>query len=81
MRSWEIEPVKWATVLLGILIALSSVQMFFDWLPDRVQAGILLAIAILTAVLGKTVRDRVTPLARPRDEDGRPLIRATAPRL
>lgn len=80
MSGFKFEPVKWMTAILGVLIALSSVQMFMDVLPDRVQAGILLAITILTAVLGKLVRDKVTPVARPRDEAGRPLIRGTSTR-
>lgn len=81
MSGFKLEPVKIMTVLVGLLVALEGVQEFVDLLPERVNGWILIAIAILTAVLGKTVRDRVTPLARPRDEDGRPLIRATAPKL
>lgn len=76
MKGFKFEPVKWMTIILGVLVALSSVPLFMDWLPDRVQAVILIAIAVLTAILGKTVHDRVTPLAAPKDDAGTPLVPA-----
>jgi len=74
MKAWKLEPVKIMTVTLGILVALSGIDQFMAWLPDRVAGGVLLAIAVLTAVLGKTVRDKVTPVASPHSNDGRPLV-------
>lgn len=70
------EPVKIMTWLLTTLTALSSVSLFMNWVPPQVSAGILVAIAVLTAVLGALARNRVTPLARPRNEDGTPLVPA-----
>jgi hypothetical protein len=70
------EPVKWMTWLLTTLTALSSVPLFMAWLPPKISAGLLVVIAVLTAVLGALVRNKVTPLARPRDEDGRILVPA-----
>lgn len=80
MSGFKFEPVKWMTWIVGMLTALSAVPLFMDWLPANVSAGILLAIAVLTSILGALARNRVTPLARPRDEADRPLIRATSPR-
>lgn len=74
MKGFKFEPVKWMTIILGVLIALSSVQMFMDLLPDRVQAAILIAIAVLTAILGNRVRAKVTALADPKDNDGNQLV-------
>jgi hypothetical protein len=70
------EPVKWMKWILATLTALTAVPLFMAWLPPKVAAGILAAIAILTAVLGAIVRGKVTALARPRDEDGRILVPA-----
>lgn len=80
MSGFRFEPIKWMTVILGVLVALEGVQEFADLLPEKVNGFILLAIAILTGVLGKLARDKVTPLARPRDEAGRPLIHGTPTR-
>jgi hypothetical protein len=70
------EPVKIMTWLLTTLTALSSVPLFMNWLPPKISAGLLVVIAVLTAVLGAVVRGKVTPLAKPRDEDGRILVPA-----
>jgi hypothetical protein len=72
--SFKFEPVKWMTVTLGVLVALASVSEFMDLLPDKVQTGVLIAITLLTAILGKQVRDKVTPLAAPQNEAGQPLV-------
>lgn len=80
MSGFKFEPVKWMTVTVGVLVGLEGVQEFVDLLPETVNGYIMIAIAIGTAVLGKLAHDKVTPLARPRDEAGRPLIRATPPR-
>lgn len=66
MKGFKFEPVRWMTVLLAILVTLSGVQEFAGVLPAKVQAGILIAIAVLTAILGKLTRDKVTPLAAPK---------------
>jgi hypothetical protein len=81
MSGWTFEPVRWLSIIVGLLVALEGVQEFVDLLPERVNGWVLILIAVGTAVLGKLARDKVTPLARPRDEDGRPLVRATPPRV
>lgn len=74
MKGFKFEPVKWMTAILAVLTAAEGVQQFVDLVPEKDNGYILIAIAILTAVLGKQVRDRVTPLAAPRDDSARPLV-------
>jgi hypothetical protein len=70
----KLEPVKWMTVALGVLTGLAGVTAVTDLLPKSVVGGMAIAIAVLTALLGAVTRDAVTPLARPRSEDGTPLV-------
>lgn len=76
MRSWKFEPIRWMTTILVILMALEGVQEFVDLLPEQANAWILFAIAILTAILGVNVRNKVTPLADPKTNEGHPLVPA-----
>jgi hypothetical protein len=76
MKGFKFEPVKWMTVILTLLVAAESVQQFVDLIPEKVNGYVLIAIAILTAILGKQAHDKVTPLAAPKDNDGRALVPA-----
>lgn len=74
MKGFKFEPVKWMTVILAVLTAAEGAQQFVDLLPEKVNGYILIAIAILTAVLGVSVHNRVTSLADPKDNDGNQLV-------
>lgn len=74
MKSFRFEPVRWATGLLALLLAVEAVNEAAGLLPDAASPWLVGAIAVLSLLLGKAVRDRVTPLAAPRDNGERPLI-------
>lgn len=59
-----------ATVALAILTALAGTGV----LSGRAAAIAAAAIAVINAVLGAITHGKVTPLARPRDSSGRPLV-------
>ncbi|HEX6968859.1 MAG TPA: hypothetical protein VF174_08650 [Micromonosporaceae bacterium] len=70
----KVEPVRWMGLILAALVALSGVEAFLDLLPSWARAALAAAIAVLTAVLAEATREKVTPLARPRDAAGQPLV-------
>ena len=74
MKSFKLEPVRWATGLLALLITVETVNEAAGLLPASWTPYLLGAIAALSLLLGKTVRDRVTPTARPQDDGERPLV-------
>jgi hypothetical protein len=74
MPKFKIEPVRYATGLLAVLLAVEAVNEAADLLPDAATPWLVGAIAVLSLLLGKVVRDRVTPLARPRLDEDTPLI-------
>lgn len=73
-RGIKIQPVAWMTTILGVLVAVEAANEAIHFLPAAWSPYLLGAIAILTAVLGKLVHGVVTPLARPRDDAGTPLV-------
>lgn len=74
MKSFRFEPVRWASWLLTLLIAVETVNEAADLLPASWTPYLLGAIAVLTLLLGGAVRNRVTALAAPRDSAGVPLV-------
>lgn len=74
----KFEPVRWMTVTLVVLTALAGTTELTDLLPPAVAGALLVGIALLTAVLGAVTRSAVTPVARPRDAAGVPLVRRSA---
>lgn len=73
-RGIKLHPVAWMSGLLTVLIAVEAVDRAAHLLPAAVAPYLLGAIAVLTAVLGKLAHGVVTPLARPRDDAGTPLV-------
>lgn len=74
--SWKFrfEPVRWASGLLALLVAVEAVNEGAHLLPGPWSPYLLAAISLLTLLLGSSVRDRVTALAAPRDAAGTPLV-------
>lgn len=70
------EPVRILWVVVVALGAVLGVGGVADYIPDRVLFWLGVLFAVLTAVVGEMVRSRVTPLADPRDNQGRPLAPA-----
>lgn len=58
-----------ATVLLAVLVALAGTGV----LTGRAAALVAAVIGVLNLALGYVAHQKVTPLARPRDAEGRPL--------
>lgn len=77
MKTFGLEPVRWASALLTLLIAVEAVNEGAHLLPDSWTPYLLAAIALLTLLLGGAVRNRVTPTAAPRDDAGVPLVRSS----
>lgn len=73
MKPIRLEPVRWASWLLTLLLAIETVNEAADLLPDSWTPYLLAGIALLTLLLGGAVRARVTSLAAPRDAAGVPL--------
>lgn len=73
-RSIKINPVAWMTTLLAVLTAAEAVNAKVHLLPPSWTPYLVGAIALLTAVLGALTHGAVTPLARPRDDAGNPLV-------
>jgi hypothetical protein len=73
-KTFKLEPVRWATWLLTLLIAVETVNEGAHLLPGSWTPYLLSAIALLTLLLGGAVRNRVTPTAAPKDDAGVPLV-------
>jgi hypothetical protein len=74
VKHFKFEPVRWMTVILSLLVAAEGVQEFVDLIPPKANGYVLIVIAVIAAVLGKTVRAKVTALAAPKDNKGRALV-------
>lgn len=74
MKSWKFEPVRWATGTLALVTALIAVNERVKVIPEAATPYLLGAEVLLALLLGKVVRDRVTPTAAPRDDAGVPLV-------
>jgi hypothetical protein len=74
MRSLRLEPVRWASSLLALLIAVETVNEGARLLPASWTPYLLAAIGVLTLLLGSAVRARVTPLAAPMLDEETPLV-------
>ena len=68
------EPVRILYAVTAGLSALLGVAGLGEFLPERVIFYLGVALAVLTAVGGEVVRNRVTPLSDPRDAANRPLV-------
>lgn len=85
LRGFRFQPVKWMTAIVGILTALvgaddaSAAAGGPHILPAAAHGWAVLAITVLTVVLGVIVHGVVTPLAAPRDNGGRPLVPVSKP--
>lgn len=72
------EPVVSAGALAGVLSAvLLWVRMmgWINWTDDQFNQFMIVVSLVLPIVTGIWARQRVTPLAAPRDTDGAPLSR------
>jgi len=74
MKSFKLEPVRWASWLLALLVAVETVNEAAHLLPASWTPYLLGSIAVLTLLLGGAVRNRTTPTAAPRDDAGVPLV-------
>lgn len=70
----KFEPVRIMTVTVATATALLGVGELTSILPATVVGAAVTGVAVLTAILGALTRARVTPLARPRDAVGTPLV-------
>jgi hypothetical protein len=77
MKSFRFEPVRWATGTLTVVTALITANELVHVIPDAATPYLLGAEIVLAVLLGKVVRDRVTPTAAPRDDAGNPLVLAS----
>jgi hypothetical protein len=67
-------PVAWLTALVTILTGTDAILEQAHVLTPTESSWVGIAIAILTLVAGTVTHGQVTPLARPRDNDGRALV-------
>lgn len=74
IRGIKVQPVAWMTTVLGVLVAVEAVNEGAHLLPASWSPYLLGAIATLTAILGVLTHGAVTPLVRPRDDAGVPLV-------
>jgi hypothetical protein len=77
MKSFRFEPVRWATGALALLTALIAVNEVTHVVPEAATPYLLAAETLLALLLGKAVRDRVTPTSAPRDDAGVRLVPAS----
>jgi hypothetical protein len=72
------EPVLSAGVIAGaigaVLVALVSLGVI-QLSPDQQTAVMAAIVAVLPIAFAAIARDKVTPLTRPRDDTGTPLVR------
>jgi hypothetical protein len=71
---FQFKPVAWMAGVLAAIDAVLAANEAFHLLPDDATKWLLFASAILTAILGRMVYNRVTPLADPRAANGRTLV-------
>jgi hypothetical protein len=74
MPKFKLEPVRYATALLTLLIAVETVNEGAHLLPGSWTPYLLAAIGLLTLLLGGAVRARVTPTAAPKLDEDTPLV-------
>lgn len=67
-------PVAVLTSVYTVLAVVVGVIVDQHLLSDNVTAYLVGAVAILAAILGVLTRSKVTPLADPRDNQGRQLV-------
>ena len=67
------EPVRILWAVIAGLSALLGVAGLTDFVPKDVVFWLGVALAVLTAVAGESVRNRVTPVSDPRNAAGTPL--------
>jgi hypothetical protein len=70
-------PVAALTTLVSLLVALDAALEPLGVLTAQQSAIAGGVIAVSTAILGAITHGKVTPLARPRDNGGRPLVPLT----
>lgn len=76
IKGFKFAPVAWMTTALTGLGALEAVNAKVHVLPAGWTPYLVLAIAVLTAVLGVLTHGAVTPTVAPRDDAGVPLVPA-----
>jgi hypothetical protein len=75
----QTEPVRLVTLVTAAIAATLAILLVLGVDPDLV-AGLTAAAAAWVAVAGELLaRRRVTPLARPRTDDLRPLVAGPVP--
>lgn len=74
LKGFRFEPVRYATGALALITALIAVNEIAHVIPEAATPYLLGAETLLAILLGKVVRDRVTPLAAPRDAGERALV-------
>ena len=75
-RGFRFAPVACASTALALLNALLGVNEIFHVIPDAAMPYVLFADALLAAILGRAVYNRVTPTAAPHDDAGNALVPA-----
>jgi hypothetical protein len=71
---FEFKPVAWMAGVLAVIDAVLAINEGAHLLPEGWTKWLLLVSAVLTAVLGRLVYNRVTPLADPKAANGLPLV-------
>jgi uncharacterized membrane protein len=73
MKGFKFQPVKWMTLILGILGGVVAVNETLVQLhppvhliPEQVMAYVSTAVVIITVVLGVLTHNRTTPVADPK---------------
>lgn len=67
-------PVAWLSVAVAALTAGDAAAEQASLLTPLESSIVGLVIAVLTLAAGRVAHNAVTPLARPRDSSGRPLV-------
>src|SRR5688572_26443423 len=74
MKNFRFQPVAWMTSILAVLDAVIAANELYPVVPESWTPMLLFISAALTAVLGRMVWSRVTPLADPHAANGRELV-------